>query len=206
MPLLPATTSCDNYAPALTGSERGAGSAAPVAPMMWVSLVIGARHRDRQDRDLAAVGLRHRLLPLPVPQFVFWAIFVTLMLPVEVRIVPTYQVVSDLGMLNTLRGPDDSADRLGHRDLPVPPVLPDGAGRAGGGRAHGRRRADALLQGRAAAAVGDLHRGAVRDPVHLRLEPVPVAAAGDHRREHVPGRDRHQADDHRRRGAASGTW
>ena len=27
------------------------------------------------------------------------------------------------------------------------------------------------------------HRGAVRDPVHLRLEPVPVAAAGDHRRE-----------------------
>jgi ABC-type proline/glycine betaine transport system permease subunit len=26
----------------------------------------------------------------------------------------------------------------------------------------------------------DQHRGAVRDPVHLRLEPVPVAAAGDH--------------------------
>ena len=42
-------------------------------------------------------------------------------------------------------------------------------------------------------------RGAVRDPVHLRLEPVPVAAAGDDRREHVPGRDRHQAHDRRRR-------
>ena len=28
-----------------------------------------------------------------------------------------------------------------------------------------------------------IDRGAVRDPVHLRLEPVPVAAAGDHRRE-----------------------
>jgi sn-glycerol 3-phosphate transport system permease protein len=35
---------------------------------------------------------------------VFWMIFVTLMLPVEVRILPTYKVVSDLGMLNTYAG------------------------------------------------------------------------------------------------------
>ena len=34
----------------------------------------------------------------------FWAIFVTLMLPVEVRILPTYQVVSDLGMFNSYAG------------------------------------------------------------------------------------------------------
>jgi len=31
-------------------------------------------------------------------------IFVTLMLPVEVRIIPTYKVVSDLGMLNSYVG------------------------------------------------------------------------------------------------------
>jgi ABC-type maltose transport system permease subunit len=31
-------------------------------------------------------------------------IFITLMLPVEVRILPTYQVISDLGMLNTYAG------------------------------------------------------------------------------------------------------
>jgi sn-glycerol 3-phosphate transport system ATP-binding protein len=36
--------------------------------------------------------------------FFFWMIFVTLMLPVEVRILPTYKVVSDLGMLNTYAG------------------------------------------------------------------------------------------------------
>ena len=36
--------------------------------------------------------------------FFFWAIFVTLMLPVEVRIGPTYKVVSDLGMLNSFAG------------------------------------------------------------------------------------------------------
>jgi sn-glycerol 3-phosphate transport system permease protein len=35
---------------------------------------------------------------------VFWMIFVTLMLPVEVRIGPTYEVVSNLGMLNSYAG------------------------------------------------------------------------------------------------------
>ncbi len=34
----------------------------------------------------------------------FWEIFVTLMLPVEVRIGPTYKVVADLGLLNTYAG------------------------------------------------------------------------------------------------------
>ena len=34
----------------------------------------------------------------------FWAIFVTLMLPVEVRIVPTYGVVASLGMLDSYAG------------------------------------------------------------------------------------------------------
>ena len=36
--------------------------------------------------------------------FFFWMIFVTLMLPVEVRIIPTFKVISDLGMLNTYAG------------------------------------------------------------------------------------------------------
>jgi sn-glycerol 3-phosphate transport system permease protein len=40
----------------------------------------------------------------PFRQLVFWMIFVTLMLPVEVRIGPTYEVVSDLGMLNSYAG------------------------------------------------------------------------------------------------------
>jgi sn-glycerol 3-phosphate transport system permease protein len=40
----------------------------------------------------------------PFKMFFFWAIFVTLMLPVEVRILPTYKVVADLGMINTYAG------------------------------------------------------------------------------------------------------
>ncbi len=37
-------------------------------------------------------------------QFVFWMIFVTLMLPVPVRIVSTYEVISNLGWINTYAG------------------------------------------------------------------------------------------------------
>src|SRR5699024_7708926 len=40
----------------------------------------------------------------PFRMFFFWMIFVTLMLPVEVRIAPTYKVVSDLGMINSYAG------------------------------------------------------------------------------------------------------
>jgi sn-glycerol 3-phosphate transport system permease protein len=40
----------------------------------------------------------------PFRNLVFWMIFVTLMLPVEVRILPTYKVVSDFGMLNSYAG------------------------------------------------------------------------------------------------------
>jgi len=37
-------------------------------------------------------------------QTCFWLIFVTLMLPVEVRIMPTYEVMSSLGLINTYTG------------------------------------------------------------------------------------------------------
>ncbi|MEW5814226.1 MAG: sn-glycerol-3-phosphate ABC transporter permease UgpE [Spirochaetota bacterium] len=40
----------------------------------------------------------------PGRNFCFWSLFITLMLPVEVRIMPTYKVISDLGMLNSYVG------------------------------------------------------------------------------------------------------
>jgi sn-glycerol 3-phosphate transport system permease protein len=40
----------------------------------------------------------------PFRMTAFWIIFMTLMLPVEVRILPTYKVVADLGMLNSYPG------------------------------------------------------------------------------------------------------
>jgi sn-glycerol 3-phosphate transport system permease protein len=52
---------------------------------------------------LSAFAIVYFRFPLR-KNLVFWMIFVTLMLPVEVRIGPTYKVVSDLGMLNTYAG------------------------------------------------------------------------------------------------------
>jgi sn-glycerol 3-phosphate transport system permease protein len=40
----------------------------------------------------------------PFRQAAFWIIFITLMLPVEVRIYPTYKAVADLGLLDTYAG------------------------------------------------------------------------------------------------------
>ena len=104
MPMLPGDQFWHNYVAAFTGSERGPGSGAPVGRMMWVSLVSAlviavGKIAISLLSAFAIVYFRFRFR-----MFFFWAIFVTLMLPVEVRIFPTYQVVSDLGMLNSYAG------------------------------------------------------------------------------------------------------
>ena len=104
MPLLPGDQLFHNYAAALTGSEKGQGSGAPVGRMMWVSLVtaLGISLGKIAISLLSAFAIVY--FRFPFKQLVFWAIFVTLMLPVEVRIFPTYQVISDLHMLNSYAG------------------------------------------------------------------------------------------------------
>ncbi len=51
---------------------------------------------------LAAYALVYFRLPLAT--LWFWLIFVTLLLPLEVRIIPSYEVVSSLGLLNSYAG------------------------------------------------------------------------------------------------------
>ena len=104
MPLLPGDQLFHNYAAALTGSEHGQGSGAPVGRMMVNSLVSAlvvafGKIAISLLSAFATVYFRFRFRA-----FVFWMIFVTLMLPVEVRIFPTYQVISDLHMLNSYAG------------------------------------------------------------------------------------------------------
>jgi len=104
MPLLPGSHFWDNYVAALTGHGGGAGSNAPVGRMMWVSLVTALviAFGKIAVSLLSAFALVY--FRFPFRGFFFWAIFVTLMLPVEVRILPTYKVVSDLGLLNSYAG------------------------------------------------------------------------------------------------------
>ena len=131
----------------------------------------------------------------PFRMVFFWLIFITLMLPVEVRILPTYKVMVDLGSDRHLCRPDPAADRLGDRDAAVPAVLPDDPGRTGRGRPRRWRRAVPLLQGHPAAAVAHQHRGALRHPLHLRLDAVSVAAAGHQPQRHEHHRHRAEEDD-----------
>ena len=104
MPLLPGDRFIQNYSAVLTGAERGPGSGAPVAQMMWVSLVSALVISIGKIAISLLSAFAIVYFRFPFRMFFFWAIFVTLMLPVEVRIFPTYKVVSDLSMLNTYAG------------------------------------------------------------------------------------------------------
>ncbi|RQO57191.1 sn-glycerol-3-phosphate ABC transporter permease UgpE [Paucibacter sp. KBW04] len=104
MPLLPGGHLIDNYTAALFGNASGAGSKAPVAQMMWVSLVTALVIAIGKIAISLLSAFAIVYFRFPFKSFFFWAIFVTLMLPVEVRIGPTYQVVADLGLLNSYAG------------------------------------------------------------------------------------------------------
>jgi sn-glycerol 3-phosphate transport system permease protein len=103
MPLVPGDELANNYAQVLkAGSTRG--STAAVSTMLFNSLVMAlaiaiGKIAISIIASFAIVYFRFRLR-----NFFFWMIFVTLMLPVEVRIIPTFKVVSDLGMLNSYVG------------------------------------------------------------------------------------------------------
>ncbi|QGW83915.1 sn-glycerol-3-phosphate ABC transporter permease UgpE [Variovorax paradoxus] len=104
MPLLPGTNMLDSYKGALFGRETSAGSNAPVAHMMWVSLVSALVISIGKIAISLLSAFAIVYFRFPFKKICFWAIFVTLMLPVEVRILPTYKVLSDLNMLNTYAG------------------------------------------------------------------------------------------------------
>jgi len=104
MPMLPGSNMWETYRKALVGGGYCAGSTAPVAHMMWVSLVTALIITFGKIAISLLSAFAIVYFRFPFKNFFFWAIFVTLMLPVEVRIGPTYKVVSDLGMLNTYAG------------------------------------------------------------------------------------------------------
>ena len=105
MSLLPGGNMIETYKMALFGGKNSVGSKIiPVAPMMWVSLITALTIALGKIAISLLSAFAIVYFRFPFRNVVFWMIFVTLMLPVEVRILPTYQIVSDLGMLNTYAG------------------------------------------------------------------------------------------------------
>jgi sn-glycerol 3-phosphate transport system permease protein len=94
--LLPSTHLVENYAEAWRKSRMG--HLLLNSAIMGVAIAVG-KIAISMLSAFAIVYFRFR-----GRQFVFWMIFITLMLPIPVRILPTYEVIGDLGWLNTYAG------------------------------------------------------------------------------------------------------
>ena len=105
MSLLPGGNMLETYRVALGGDETSYGQRVPpVAPMMMVSLISALVISIGKIAISLLSAFAFVYFRFPGRGLCFWMVFVTLMLPVEVRIFPTYQVISDLKMLNTYAG------------------------------------------------------------------------------------------------------
>ena len=103
MPATPGSQTLENYYRAVfVGGSRT--SREPVANMLINSFVsaIGIAVGKIFISILSAYAVVY--FRFPFRKTAFWIIFITLMLPVEVRIYPTYKVVADLRMLDTYAG------------------------------------------------------------------------------------------------------
>jgi len=103
MPLIPGDQLIENYSQVLrAGSNKG--SAAPVSTMLVNSFVmaIGVALGKIAISILSAFAIVY--FRFPGRNFFFWMIFVTLMLPIEVRIIPTFKVAADMGLLDSYSG------------------------------------------------------------------------------------------------------
>lgn len=102
MTLLPGSHFLENYRTVLVAGVGNAAS--PVSTMMLNSLImaLGIALGKITISIISAFAVVY--FKFPLRKTFFWMIFITLMLPVEVRILPTYKVVSDLGMLDSYFG------------------------------------------------------------------------------------------------------
>jgi sn-glycerol 3-phosphate transport system permease protein len=103
MPLLPGDQLLENYRQVLTaGSQRG--SSAPVSTMLFNSTIMAIFVAIGKIVISIISAFAIVYFRFPGRIFFFWMIFVTLMLPIEVRIIPTFKVASDLGLLDSYAG------------------------------------------------------------------------------------------------------
>ena len=105
MSLWPGDNFLSSYRFALFGGVTEYGTRVPpAAPMLMVSLFSALTIALGKIAISLLSAFAVVYFRFPGRTLVFWMIFITLMLPVEVRILPTYKVVSDLGLLNTYAG------------------------------------------------------------------------------------------------------
>jgi sn-glycerol 3-phosphate transport system permease protein len=104
MPLYPGPHAIDNFTQVwTTGSgERVRGS--PISTQMLNSLIMALVIAFGKIAISLLSAYAVVFFSFPLRMFFFWMIFITLMLPVEVRIAPTYQVVVNMGFFDNYLG------------------------------------------------------------------------------------------------------
>ncbi|WP_149760352.1 sn-glycerol-3-phosphate ABC transporter permease UgpE [Neomesorhizobium albiziae] len=103
LPMLPGGHFIENYSEALFGGVGRIGGV-PVSTLLWNTTIVafGIAIGKIVISILSAYAIV--FFRFPFRMFFFWLIFITLMLPVEVRILPTYKVMVDLGLIDTYTG------------------------------------------------------------------------------------------------------
>ncbi|KZD12801.1 sn-glycerol-3-phosphate ABC transporter permease UgpE [Oceanibaculum pacificum] len=101
LPLIPGPHLIENYTRALF---EGSSKVVPVGLMMFNSLVMALTIAIGKIAISLTSAYAIVYFRFPFRMLCFWTIFITLMLPVEVRILPTFEVVADLGLLNSYGG------------------------------------------------------------------------------------------------------
>lgn len=103
MSLIPGSRLLANFAEALSaGTAKTSGQ--PVTAMLFNSLVMALVIAAGKIAISLPSAYAVVFFRFPLRRLCFWAIFVTLMLPVEVRIIPTYKIAADLSLIDTYAG------------------------------------------------------------------------------------------------------
>jgi len=103
MSLVPGDQFLQNYSQVLQAGTT-TGSKAAVSTMLFNSTVMALGIALGKIAISIIASFAIVFFRFPLRNFFFWMIFVTLMLPVEVRIIPTFKVAADLGLLNSYAG------------------------------------------------------------------------------------------------------
>ena len=104
MPLVPGGEGLANYLKVLAQGMSGTHLSPPVWQMIWNSLMVALVITFGKIVLSIFSAYAVVFFKFPGRMLFFWMIFITLMLPVEVRNLPTYEVVTDLGLINSFAG------------------------------------------------------------------------------------------------------
>src|SRR5687768_7316261 len=103
LPLLPGDRFLENYGEALFGGVGQIGGVS-VSTLLFNSTVVALAIAIGKIVISILSAYAIVFFRFPLRMVFFWLIFITLMLPVEVRILPTYKVMVDFGLIDTYVG------------------------------------------------------------------------------------------------------